>query len=178
VKPSFEAPEGLVVRERLGLERPEAYHPLRSSRRRLTRNCRSGEARLRIGVDAVVFGDPEQAASAKRLLDTPDREVEHVADFTGPEVPQPPKDEIPLLLVPGAVQENTVEVGIEPQVGRRSLQDRDAAGLAAQVALLARAACVEPLHRVLEDPGKGAEQRAILGEGEPPGKGEREHPLS
>jgi hypothetical protein len=38
-------------------------------------------------------------------LDTPDRAIEHVAHFARPEVPQPPEDKIPLLLVPGAVQE-------------------------------------------------------------------------
>jgi hypothetical protein len=62
-------------------------------------------------VDVVVFVHPEQAAPAKVFLDTLDRAIEHVANFARPEMPEPPEEEFPLLLVPGAVQEDGVEVG-------------------------------------------------------------------
>jgi len=85
------------------------------------------------------------------LLDTPDRVLEHIADLARLEMPETPEDELVLLLVPGAVQKDGVDVRIEPQVGRGALQDGDGACLRAEVALLPRAPCVEPFHRLFED---------------------------
>jgi hypothetical protein len=71
-----------------------------------------------------------------------------------------------------------VQMWVEPQVGGHSLHRRDAARPGAALALSQRTARVEPLQRVLEDADERAEQGAVLGEGEPPGEGEREHPLA
>jgi hypothetical protein len=93
-------------------------------------------------------------------LDSPDGVCEHGADFAGSEMPESNEDEFVLLLVPGAVQEHGVDVRIQPQVGGGVLQDGDGAGLRSELALLSRTPCVEPLHRLFEDPRERAEQGA------------------
>jgi hypothetical protein len=104
----------LVVGERLTFEGPEPYCPLRSGRRRLSRHGGGGEARLRIVVDFLVLVNSKHPAAAKVLLDTSDRVFEQLPDFARPEMPEAPQDEIVLLLVPGAVEEDGVDVSIEP----------------------------------------------------------------
>jgi hypothetical protein len=93
-------------------------------------------------------------------------------------MPEPDEDELVLLLVPGPVQENGVDVRIQPQVGGGALQDADGTCLRPEVAILTRTPWVEPLHRLFEDPRERAEQGAVSSESRAPGEGKREHPLS
>ena len=113
---------------------PEPDGPLRSGRRHLARDSRGSKARLGIAVEVVVFVPRKHPAAAEMLLDTPDGVFEHGADFAGSETPEANEDELVLLLVPGAVQEDSVEVRTPPQVGRGALQDRHRACLRSEAA--------------------------------------------
>jgi hypothetical protein len=62
--------------------------------------------------------------------------------------------------------------------GGGALQDADGTCLRAELALLTRAPCVEPLHRLFEDPRERAEQGAVSSESRALGEGKREHPLA
>jgi len=126
-----------------------------------------------------VYGSPwrssvlvprKDPAAAEIPLDAPDDVFEHGSHFAGPEMPESSEGELVLLLVPGAVQEYGVDVWIQPQVGGDALQDGHGACLRAGMPLLTRTPCVEPLHRLLEDPRERAEQSAVSSESRAPAK--------
>jgi hypothetical protein len=104
----------LVVGEGLRLEGPEPDHPLRTCGRRLTRHGRGGQARFGPG-GILVPVLPKQTASAKVLPHAADRAFEHLADLAAPQVPEAAEGEIVTLLVPGAVEEDGVDVRVEPE---------------------------------------------------------------
>jgi hypothetical protein len=98
------------------IERRKATHPLRPGRRRLARDGRRGEAALGIALGAVLEG-PKQAAPAKVPLDAPDGTLEHIAHLAGPQMPEPLPAKLGALLVPGAIEQDHVQMRVEPQRG-------------------------------------------------------------
>jgi hypothetical protein len=99
------------------LEGREATHPLRPGRRRMAPDRRSGEVAFGVALPVrLIPVDPEQAAPAKVPLDAPDQALEHLAHLTGPEVREPLPGELAAILVPGPVQDDEVEVRVQPQL--------------------------------------------------------------
>ena len=125
-----------------------------------------------MGVDArrpaVAGAPPEQPAPAKVPLQAPDQALQHLAHFAGPKMAEPFPGELTVLLAPGAIQGDDVEVGIESQVGRCPLHHVDRTGLRAELTLLRRAIGVERVHRLHEDAREVAEECAVLCEPTPP----------
>jgi hypothetical protein len=77
---------------------------------------------VRIG---AVLVDPEQAAPAKVSLDAPDGALEHGADLIRLQVPEPLPAQLAVLLVPGAIESDQVQVRVEPQIAGVPLHDRE-----------------------------------------------------
>jgi hypothetical protein len=89
--------------------------------------------RRRFGIVFLVRVLSKRAVAAKVPADAADRACEHLADFAGPQVAEAAEHEFVALPVPGAVEEDGVDVWVEAQVGRRALQDSDGARLRASV---------------------------------------------
>jgi hypothetical protein len=130
-----------------------------------------------VGIGAVLV-DPEPAAPAKVPQGALDGALEHGTDLARLHVPEPLPAELAALLIPGAIENDRVQVGIEPHVGRRPLHRSDSAGLRAEVALPGRARGVERVHRLYEDAREPAEERAVLCEPSPPRERKGQHPLA
>jgi hypothetical protein len=76
-------------------------------------------------VEVFVPVFPKQPATAKVSLHASDRAFEHFGDFSRPRVPEAGEDEFASVLMPGAVDEEGVDVRVEAQVGGGALQDGD-----------------------------------------------------
>ena len=89
--------------------------------RRLARDGGGGEVALGIARDVrigAVLVDPEQTAPAKVPLHAPDGALEHGADLARLQVPEPLPAQLVALLVPGAIESDQVQVGVEPEIRR------------------------------------------------------------
>ncbi|WP_437901801.1 hypothetical protein [Sorangium sp. So ce124] len=83
--------------------------------------------------------------------------------------------ELGAVVVISPVEEDHVQMRIEPHVAGRALHDGHRAALGHAPRASARGALfVEPLHALDEEAGQHAEQRPVLGEPAPPRK--RQHP--
>jgi hypothetical protein len=89
-------------------------------------------------VEIVVLVPRKHPAAAEMPVDSPDGACEHGSDFPGSEMLESDEDELVLLLVPGAVQNDGVDVRVQPQLGGDARQDGHGACLRAEVALLER----------------------------------------
>jgi hypothetical protein len=79
------------------------------------RTRRGGEVHLRI-VPVLVF-HPEQATATQVAVEPPHGAQQDFADLARLQVTEPLPDQTIVLLVPGAVEEDGVQVGVETQVG-------------------------------------------------------------
>ncbi|XXT15381.1 hypothetical protein WME94_34540 [Sorangium sp. So ce429] len=85
--------------------------------------------------------------------------------------------ELGAVFVISPVEEDHVQMRIEPRVAGRALHDGHRAALDRAARASARGAFfVEPLHALDEEAGQHAEQRPVLGEPAPPRKRKRQHP--
>lgn len=99
---------------------------------------------------------PKQPAAAKVPADAAERACEHLADFARPQVTEAGEHEFVTLLVPGAVEEDGVDVWVEAQVGGSALQDGDRARLRAAVPFPPRTVMGRP------EPESETESRELL----------------
>ena len=81
---------------------------------------------------------------------------------------EPFPGELTVLLAPGAIQGDDVEVWIESQVGRCPLHGGDRTALRAEPTLLPRAGGVERQHRLHGDGREPAQQCSVLRQAPPP----------
>ncbi|XXR74337.1 hypothetical protein WMF16_17720 [Sorangium sp. So ce388] len=85
--------------------------------------------------------------------------------------------ELGAVFVISPVEEDHVQMRIEPHVAGRALHGGHRAALDRAARASARGAFfVEPLHALDEEAGQHAEQRPVLGEPAPPRKRKRQHP--
>jgi len=64
-------------------------------------------------------------------LDAPDHSLENIAHLAGLQMPETLPDKLGALLVPGAIENDCVQMWVEPEVGRCPLHDGDRGGLRA-----------------------------------------------
>ena len=162
--------ERLVVPERAGSLRGEAPLPRGARGWRLARDGGRLEPPLGIVVALVVVAALEQTPAAELPRHPPDRMFEHVADLARLQVPRRAPSERGALFAVDTVEDEGVKAGMEPKVGRSSLDDGTRARLARR---RARALRVERLDALEED----TRERAVAGQAGSPRKREREHPL-
>ena len=174
--------ERLVVPERARLRPRQAALPGGARGRRLARDGGRREPALRavVAPGFVVAPGLEQVPAAQTARHPADRMFEHLAHLPRLQVPRRgPQERGALFAVDAvavdAVEDESVEVGMKPNVGRGPLDDRECARLAVgRVGAL----CVERLDALEKDAGERAKKRAVAGEDGSPRKREREHPLA
>jgi hypothetical protein len=177
-EPAERRAQRLLVREgvRLGWRQPPP--PLRPPRRGLAGNGRGGQLALRVVRGfPLVLGGAEETSPTQLPLHAADHAGEHVADLARLQMAQAFPAKLASILVPGAVEDDGMEVRGQPEVGQGPLEDGDGAGRGARDTLLGRALAVEPLHRLQEDPREAREQGAVHGETPSPREREGEDPL-
>ena len=92
-------------------------------------------------------------------------------------MPEPFPGEGATLLVERAIENDGVQVRVEPQVGGCPLHGCDRSGPGAGPAILRGALGVERVHRLDEDARELAEEGAVLGQATPPREREGQDPL-
>jgi hypothetical protein len=91
---------------------------LRPGGRRLAGDGGSGERTLGITVVIrLLLEGPEPAGPAEMSLDTPHGSLQNVPHLPGLQVPKPLPQKLATLLVPRAIHDDGVQVGVEPHVG-------------------------------------------------------------
>src|SRR5262249_11749544 len=176
-KPIPRRAERLVIGERLRLERRKPPHPLRPRGRRLARDGRGGEGAFAISFGAafvVLVEGPKKAAPATLTLDPPNPAFEHLPDPTRLQMPQPLPHELAFLLVVSTVERDHVQMGVQPEIGRRALCSAERPRLRTP---LTRPTGIERLDGLDEDAREPAEPRAVLRQPAPPRERECQHPL-
>ena len=161
--------ERLVESERARRERRETAQPVRAGGRIAAADGARGEGVVSVDVAIAAFVavsvELEQAAAAEVALDASDDGLEHGADLAGLEVTElDPRERVAVFIVVSAVEEDDVQMGIEPHVARRSLHGDDGACLCGA---RHRARGIEALDGRDEDPRERAEERAVLREPAP-----------
>ncbi len=64
---------------------------------------------------------PKEATPAEVFFDPPDRPLQHITHFAGPQMSKARKYKVAPLLVPRAIKCDCMEMRIETQIGARSL---------------------------------------------------------
>ena len=169
--------ERLVVPESTGSMRWQPPMPRGARGWRLARDGGRFEPPLGIVVALVVAG-LEQAPAAEVPRHPLDRVCEHLAHLARLQMPCRVPHERDALFAVDAVENESVKVGMEPNVGRGSLDNGECACLAAR---RVRAPRVERLDALEEDSGERAEKRPVSRrvtcKDRSPREREREHPL-